>query len=120
GDLSRGRVSTARGGLGARLFRIPLSAPDYSALPAEQRAVIETQQRDIDSNGNRLGVIPVVDDGVLFFQDGRRIYAVSLESGQPLPAWQQTHPGGAYIFDTVPVPVGQQLTVTVTEDAVLA
>ena len=39
------------------------------------------------------GVFPVVDRGEMFFQDNARVYAVSLESGTPLPGWAETYDG---------------------------
>lgn len=124
GDPSRGRVSTSPGGIGARLFSIPLSQRDLNAYPPDERAAWEAQAANDRREGATLGVMPVVDNGELFFQDGRRIYGLSLESGVPLPGWSQTYAGssnGAYIAaDCPPLPPGQQLNVAVTADSVLA
>src|SRR3954447_7335613 len=70
------------------------------------------------------GVYPVVDRGELFFQDNARVYAVSLESGLPLPGWAQTYDGergGRYVAaGCVTTPRNQHYATTVTSDSVLA
>lgn len=42
-----------------------------------------------------INIFPVADDGELFFQDGQRIFGLSLDSGQPLPGWMQTYSADA-------------------------
>lgn len=121
GDPSRARVSTASGKTGARLFQIPLGNPDPSASnpqPGDRAIPIATP---LDGT-SRISVMPVVDRNELFFQDGRNIYGVSLESGLPLPQWAATHAatGGVYTTDSPALPLGQQLNLTVTDDAVVA
>lgn len=136
GSPDRARISSASGRPGAKLFSIELSssgggAPKWAQrrLSAEQRKDLElTEQRDRES-GMMLGVMPAVDRGELFFQDGARLYAVSLESGVPLPGWSATYggggdrPAGQYVLGgagVTPLPRNQQLTVTVADDRVLA
>ncbi len=122
GDPSRARVSTATGRTGARLFQIPLTTSQSEDLSPDQQAVQQAQQSQYDQTGATIGVMPVADRNELFFQDGQRIYGVSLESGLPLPGWAQTHAatGGVYVTDAPPLPAGQQLNVTVTDDSVVA
>src|SRR5665213_887862 len=122
GNESHNLVSDAQGRPGARLYGVILPKPSWPNIPANQRIALKQQYNDAVAAGLTLGVIPVCDRGELYFQDGRRIYAVVLESGVPLPGWTQTWPDGVY---TMPAagPVAQrkgQLTCTLTDHEVLA
>ncbi|MCC7349629.1 MAG: PQQ-binding-like beta-propeller repeat protein [Phycisphaerales bacterium] len=123
GSPDRGRVSNAAGRPGARIFSTALHPGKWSGASMEQLRQFQRQEEINRAAGAALGIVPSVDHGQLFFQDGARLYAVNLESGFPLPGWAQTYGGdrdGQYITGGWGVPRGQQLTVTVTDDAVLA
>ena len=116
GGPSRGVVSSAKANPGTRLYSVPLSrigAPPSRPGAAPQPAELES----------RIGIMPVVDRGELYFQDGTSIYAVSLESGVPLPAWVKTYAStnGQFVLPKVAGSTrGQQQTLTLTERHVLA
>ena len=70
-----------------------------------------------------LGIMPVADRGELYFQDGQRVYAVSLDSGMPLPGWSQTYRdrNGQYVLPNTAGPARTiQQTLTLTDRSVLA
>jgi outer membrane protein assembly factor BamB len=126
GDASRGLVTSAGGRPGARLFAVPLSRPQWREMQAGvSRGNFETTLANQAASGALNGVFPVVDRGELFFQDGRRVYARSLESGDPLPGWLQTYPApedraGLYVLPgATGSPRTHQLTLTLTDRAVL-
>ena len=58
-------------------------------MNAPQAQGLEQRIKEDQKNGMTLGVMPVVDRGELFFQDGERIYGLNLESDVPLPGWEQ-------------------------------
>jgi outer membrane protein assembly factor BamB len=124
GSPDRARVPLVNSFGGARLFGIELPKGTLRTAPPYQRQQFDSANvRDIAS-GIMTGIFPVVDHGELFFQDNARIYAVSLESGQPLPGWAETYDGernGRFTLpNAIPFPRSQQTTVTVTDDAVFA
>ena len=125
GDPSRSRISSAQGKPGVRLYSIPLSKPNYATTPnapPAQRAMFEQAFNQAVDGGYTIGVMPVTDRGELFFQDGQRMYGVSLDSGHPLPGWAQTYPGtGQYLLPNMWGSARMsQLTLTLTENEVLA
>lgn len=86
---------------------------------------IEGLQRQLETArqlGYTTGVFPAVDRGQLFYQDNARLYAIDLDSGEPLPGWAETYPqGGAYsLSDAWPLPQGLPCQLTLTDDSVLA
>jgi outer membrane protein assembly factor BamB len=118
GSPDRAQISTAQGNMGARLFSVELPArasskgPDATGL--KQRSQME------EAEGRTIGIMPVVDGGSLFFQDGARIWAVGLDSGIPLPGWVQTHGSkGFYQLKSSATLRNQQYTLTLTENSVL-
>jgi outer membrane protein assembly factor BamB len=124
GSPDRARISSAAGRPGAKLFSIDLVKPGRmrNFNPDQLRELEQTDQAHRDS-GMMLGVFPSLDNGELFFQDNARVYAVSLESGVPLPGWAATYGGqrpGQYSINAWPLPRNQQLTVTLTDNSVLA
>ncbi|WP_428939965.1 PQQ-binding-like beta-propeller repeat protein [Fontivita pretiosa] len=122
GSPDRARVPQAGGFGGARLFSIELARPNFRGMSQQRVELLRQDQRDRD-NGLMTGVFPVVDRGELFFHDNTRIYAVTLDSYQPLPGWAQTYDGernGRYVTSGWPTPRCQQCTLTVTDDSVLA
>lgn len=122
GDATRDRILAVSATPGAHLYSIALSKPPRPSGP--QLHVIEARYKQDVQNGMTLGVVPVVDRGELFFQDGERVYGVNLESGVPLPGWVNSHGpdhDGAYVLNGVAgSPRTHQLTLTVTDHAVLA
>ncbi len=94
GNASRSLIPTGHGNAGTRLVSIPLTKPQFRDVTAPQRSVLDQQYKASADSGLTLGVMPVTDRGELFFQDGLRVFAVSLESGVPLPGWAQTYPTG--------------------------
>jgi outer membrane protein assembly factor BamB len=125
GDASRGRVASAAGRPGARLYRVALSKPQWRNLPSAARNDLETTVARQAAEGRTTGVMPVVDRGELFFQDGTRVFARSLESGNPLPGWAQNYPGppdraGQYALpNAAGSPRTHQNTLTLTDRAIL-
>ncbi len=120
GGPSRGRVPHTVGQPGARMFGIPLPS-------VNQRNVLREQRFDLRGRPEQElpGVMPVVDRGELFFQDGQRIYGVSVDSGVTLSGWTTTYPStnGRYVMPQqapTPSPRGRQLNTTVTDSVVLA
>jgi outer membrane protein assembly factor BamB/TolA-binding protein len=123
GDASRSQISTAKGRPQARLYDIMLAEARSSAnMNPAMRAQMEQQQKIEEAQGLAPGVLPAVDRGELYFQDGRRMYAVNLDSGLPLPGWAQTYPGtGQYVLPEVNGPTqSRQLCVTLTDQDALA
>jgi outer membrane protein assembly factor BamB len=122
GDESRNRILAVTGTPGAHLYSISLSKP--AVVNAPQAQGLEQRIKEDEKNGMTLGVMPVVDRGELFFQDGERIYGLNLESGVPLPGWEQAHGAdhdGAYTLPNVTgSPREHQLTLTVSDHAILA
>jgi len=121
GDETRNLIGVASGRPGARIYTMPLPPMSYGSARTER------QTDDIWIN-----IMPALDRGELFFQDGQRVYAVYLETGMPLPGWAQTYPqrNGQYQVVAVPNPVPdfamtlrsmpQQYSITLTDDSVLA
>ncbi len=135
GDASRSRVSTGMGRPGARAFvsiemaKVPSRRGASAAVRPENLGgglLMENGERSAntglaDATG-LMGTMPAVDRNELFFQDGQRVYAVSLESGLALPGWLTTYPGeknGRYLASAA-LPRGGQTTVTLTDEEVLA
>ncbi|HEX4123093.1 MAG TPA: PQQ-binding-like beta-propeller repeat protein, partial [Tepidisphaeraceae bacterium] len=123
GNPSRSEISTAGGRPQARLYEINLAEvhPSANTNPLI-RAQMEQQQKIDDAEGIGPGALPAVDRGELYFQDGRRVYAVNLDSGLPLPGWEQSYPGsGQYTLpDVTGVTQSRQMCVTLTDQDVLA
>ncbi len=123
GGPDRSRISTAEARPGAKLFSVPLAKPDYKDLQPEQKKLLDQQAAQPGFLYQNMGIMPVTDHNELFFQDGRRIYAVSLESGAPLPGWAQANGdrGGQYVLPNASgAASGHQLTITLTDRDVLA
>ena len=123
GDPSRGRVPNAQGRPGANVASISLLPPKVRRPPAEARRAVDAFQRERRDRGLLLGIMPVIDRGELFYQDNTRIYAVSADSGIPLPGWAMSappetrkNPGDQPIV----VSGSTQTSVTVTDASALA
>lgn len=125
GDQSRSKVSSSTVKPGARLYSIALTPVTWKQVgDPTQRHNLEQQDKSLRLLGAGLGVMPAVDHGELFFQDNVRMYAVNLDSGVPLAGWENTYPSlnGVYHLsaNAAPLPTGQQLCVTVTDQYVIA
>ena len=72
--------------------------------------------------GPALGIMPATDRGELYFQDSRRLYAVSMETGLPLPGWSRTYPdtGRFELPDADGIAPEDNLSVTLTDRCALA
>ncbi len=124
GPGGRGDVSPSTAKPGASLNTVMLTPPEFGGGNAKSQA---EQDRGSLAGGGARGVMPVVDAGTLFFQDGRTLYAVDADSGMPVPAWLATYPaggagqpGGRYHMSVPGRARGEQLTVTVTPTSVMA
>ncbi|HEY7119450.1 MAG TPA: PQQ-binding-like beta-propeller repeat protein, partial [Tepidisphaeraceae bacterium] len=121
GDASRSMVTAAKGRPGARLVTIDLSPPPVRGVqsPGAQQEVEAFRQAG--AAGGALGILPVADDDELYFQDGSRVYAVSLQSGVPLPGWTQSYPNtnGQYTINCYGYSKNQQYALTLTDTSVL-
>ena len=123
GSLDRSRVPSVSGFGGAKIFSIDLTKENLKNIPnpAARQQMIQENKRDRDA-GKMTGVMPIVDRGELFFQDNARVYAVSLDSGLPLPGWASTYDGdrnGRYAITAWSTPRNTQYTLALTDDSVL-
>ena len=135
GPGGRGDLSPSAAQPGASLTTVELSRPDYASVPPPQREPLLAQDKSATATAS--GVIPAVDEGTLFFQDGRTVYAVEADTGRPPAGWLATYPpsvavgggdgadpaeaGGRYRLPSAGGRArGEQLTVTVTPSVVLA
>lgn len=125
GSLDRARVPDVEGYGGARMVTVPVVMPKLRpVIPGNAAARNEQDARNKNDRdlGMMTGIMPVVDGSEMFFQDNARIYAVSLESGLPLPGWASTYDGernGHYTTNSIPTPHNQQYTLALTDDSVL-
>ena len=134
GNEERSQVSSGTGRPGAPMARIEFSPPPIRGAAGAGAAVtsrrvafnpdgsqVTAPDASAGMNAN-LGVIPSVDNGELYFQDGSRVYAVSLASGVPLPGWMQSYPSanGQYTVQQWSAARNQQHTVSLTDTSVLA
>ena len=123
GPGGRGDVSPSRAKPGASLTPVLLAKPDFSAMAGPQQKNWVEQDKVSKMNGGVRGIIPAVDAGTLFFQDGRTVYAVDADSGMAVTPWLATYPGeagGRYHLAAPGRARGEELTVTVTPSSVLA
>ncbi|MBC7783565.1 MAG: PQQ-binding-like beta-propeller repeat protein, partial [Burkholderiales bacterium] len=108
---------------GARLFSTQILPTPRGRIDAGNFKRYQQQALRDQKTGALTGIMPVVDNGELFFQDNARVYAINLSSGLPLAGWMQSHPGekrGVFATDSVPTPRGKQLGITVTPQSVIA
>ncbi len=98
GDVARSRVPVAKGRPGARVYPVAYIPPVRSDAKDPQSVAIRAQYEQAERMGMTMTVMPVVDRGQLFFQDGIRIYARQVESGVPLSGWVQTYGGSDGIY----------------------
>src|SRR5207248_2936903 len=125
GDATRTAMPLSAAAPSSRIATIPLPAP---CGPNDAQFI---QKYDALRTKNApTGIIPAIDKGELFFQDGLHVWAVHLESGMPLAGWLQNYPTRNGQFDLGISPISgapgatqaamRQRTLTVTEDSVLA
>ena len=88
----RGDVSPSVARPGASLATVHLNPPDWSGVPKDRLQAVRDGDDASVKAGQAGGVIPAVDAGDLFFQDGRTVYAVDVNTGRPLPGWAATYP----------------------------
>ncbi len=121
GNEERSLIPGDKAKPGARLATIDLSPPPVK-VNQQQRQEMEAATGRSSGGAPALGVMPVVDSGELYFQDGSRIYAVSLASGVSLPGWMQSYPNsnGQYTINSWSPARNQQHTLTLTDSHVLA
>jgi outer membrane protein assembly factor BamB len=139
GDMTRSLVSSASGQPGARVYKAAVPGPTFignNELVRKQMAELWEATRT-SPTGVAINVMPVADRGQLFFQNGYRVFAISLESGVALPGWQRTHSGqraGQYWLSTSPqqttysvdqyasqqANLARQFALSLTDDVVLA
>jgi len=130
GDASRSLISGATASPSACLYRVPLGGGPSGGATEVGRTTAALQSSTTRLGGLGITIMPVVDRGQLFFQDGQRVFALHLESGVPLAGWQQTYPhqSGQYwlpgqgtnaMEGAALLGVPWQHTLTLTDDAVL-
>ncbi len=125
GDASRGRVPNANGQPGAKVAEIPVVRSRALPMPADRRRATDDADKRSRELGLGLGIMPSVDRGELFYQDNKRVYAASVDSGLPLPGWAITYGTGARQRfasknEALEATGNLQMTVTVSDNAVLA
>jgi outer membrane protein assembly factor BamB len=130
GDSTRGKISFSAAEPGAKLYSVNLPAPNWTIeTDIASRKLLQSSYEQWRDDGKALGILPATDRGELFFQDNARMYAVSVDTGQPLAGWQTTYPAhnGQYVLSAegsaaaaISPPAGVQLAVTLTDTAVLA
>ncbi|MFI5381089.1 MAG: PQQ-binding-like beta-propeller repeat protein [Tepidisphaerales bacterium] len=135
GDASRTALSAASADPTSRVALVQIPAPSITAPTEQLRSGALSYFENARTTGMGTSVMPAVDRGELFFQDGQRLWAVHLESGVPLAGWQQTYSGrsGMYVvghsivanqmgepWNSMQFSSPRQFSVTVTDDAVLA
>jgi outer membrane protein assembly factor BamB len=119
----RGDISPSAAVPGASLNSITLTPPDVATLMGAQHTQYQANDQNSLLNYQEMGIMPVVDAGALFFQDGRCIYAVDTDSGAPLPGWLSTYGGerlGRYKLNLSGRARNELLTLTVTPTSVVA
>lgn len=135
GDASRTALSAASAAPTSRVALVQIPAPSITAPNDQMRNQSLASFENARATGMATSVMPSVDRGELFFQNGQRLWAVHLESGVPLAGWQQTYSGrsGQFVLgqSIAAIQMGEQwsaiqfasprqYSVTVTDDAVLA
>ncbi|MEM8874857.1 MAG: PQQ-binding-like beta-propeller repeat protein [Planctomycetota bacterium] len=103
-----------------RSFRVSLtdSRPRNVQVGSVRRYRKEAEP--FEARGDFTGILPVIENGEIFFHDNARLYALSMVSGTALPAWEPTHPGGVYAIEAWSKPRGLVNTTAVSESSVIA
>jgi outer membrane protein assembly factor BamB len=117
-----GEISSSTVKLGGVATHVPFNPPRYQGFsPNQLKQLLAADQSGADQLVS--ASIPVVDNGAVFVQDGRSIYALDLPTGAPLPGWLRTYSGehrGAYTLDIPGRARNELLTVTVSPAVVTA
>jgi outer membrane protein assembly factor BamB len=119
----RGDISPSSAKPGASLNSVQLTPPDVATMIGQNKTQFQNTDQLSLNNNLAMGIMPVVDAGALFFQDGRSVYAVDADSGSPLPGWLNTYGiehHGQYHMNVFGRARDELLTVAVSPMAVLA
>lgn len=119
GEFSRSTDNEPR----AALASVQLTPPDFNGVMGGGSQPFKANDETSIASHFAMGIMPVVDAGTLFFQDGRCVYAVDEDTGVPLPGWLNTYGperAGRYKISVFGRARSQLLTVTVTPSGVLA
>jgi outer membrane protein assembly factor BamB/tetratricopeptide (TPR) repeat protein len=107
----------------ASLAHIELTPPDFNGMMGVSGQQLKSADVNSLASNAAMGIMPVADNGSIFFQDGRCVYAVDEDTGAPLPGWLNTFgPGrmGRYRLSATGRARDELLTITVSPTAVLA
>jgi outer membrane protein assembly factor BamB len=119
-----GELSVARTRFSPRKLSVQLCPSEYPGATGPQLAAFHAaDQSGVNLGPSSFAIIPVIDDGELFFQDGRSLYAVDTLTATPLPRWLSTYPGdhhGQYKLSAFGRARSEMLTLTVSPKVVLA
>lgn len=119
GSPQRSMVPSGQGRPDALLFAVDLVSPARSdgQFPSPRIPVGMLRQQARNDLNQALAIMPVYDNGELFFQDGTNLYGVSLDGGMKLPEW----PGlSVPIAPASPAIFGPSLrTLAVTDDSIV-
>lgn len=128
GDASRSRIGLSSPRASAPVGTITL--PEVPTSSREEANPFYNLEQSRSTMAVESGADVVISpsataQGELFFQDGFRVWGVSIESGMPLPGWAETYAGGAvpgvYVSNSPRPPAdNHEYSVTVTEDSVVA
>ena len=119
----RGETINSSARPGASLNTIDLNKPEFTGLAGQQAQIVKQNEKAALDNFQAMGIMPVVDGGALFFQDGRSVYAVDADSGAALPGWMNTYGGergGRFKLDVSGRVRMEPLTIAVCPTAVVA
>lgn len=120
-DRSRIPPDGARAMVRTAIVELRPSIP--SGLRSESIRQFQRLRSGAAQRGQLNGILPVADNGELFFQDNARVYAVNLSTGLPLPGWAATYGGdaaGTFAIEAHFVPASVQLAVALTDSEVFA
>ncbi len=124
GSGSRGEISSSAAKFGGEQKSVQLAPPSYPGCSGQQLASFQAADKSASGGYDSASTImPVVDDGTLFFQDGRSLYAIDPATACPPPNWLSTYGGdknGRYQIDVFGRARFDLTTVTVSPAAVLA
>jgi outer membrane protein assembly factor BamB len=123
GDPSRGRISPASARATVRLFDIAVAHPSIPPIqpPVQPLVGLPVISTDTLQNGRTIGILPVIDRGELFFQDGQHVFGVSAATGAPLAGWSKTYANGVYTLAGVTETARRhQLSLALADNSIVA
>ena len=96
GDDDRSRLADVSPGTLAPMFVVEHADLDPPGGQTGRRPRRGTQHLYAGARqlGQMAGVFPAVADGLAYWTDNARVYAINLDSRLPPPAWLATHPAG--------------------------